>query len=190
MNSEESGNEHERRFHGDAARLRAPDRIERLEVARVVALSLEGIKAASVLDVGTGTGLFAEAFASLVESVAGVDTNGELLAIARSHVPSALLAEGPAEKLPFPDGSFDLVFMGTFLHEADDPLAALSEARRVSRLRVAILEWPFKEEESGPPIGHRLRPEAIEEIASKAGLHKADRISLARMELYRFSRQE
>jgi methylase of polypeptide subunit release factors len=52
---------HERRFRGDPARLRSPERLEQLEVERVVELSLEGITAGSVLDVGTGTGVFAEA---------------------------------------------------------------------------------------------------------------------------------
>jgi len=34
--------------------------------------------------------------------------------------------------MPFPDGAFDLVFMGLLLHEADDNLAALREAQRVA----------------------------------------------------------
>ena len=50
---------HERRFNGAADRLRAADRVARLEVPRVVALSLAGLTATSVLDVGTGTGIFA-----------------------------------------------------------------------------------------------------------------------------------
>ncbi len=34
---------HEKRFGGDITRLRAPDRVGRLEIERVVALSLEGM---------------------------------------------------------------------------------------------------------------------------------------------------
>ena len=40
---------HERRFHGAADRLRAPHRFARLEVPRVLALSLDGLTATSAL---------------------------------------------------------------------------------------------------------------------------------------------
>ena len=53
---------HERRFKGEVERLRAPERIQRIEVDRVVNLCLEGVRADSVLDVGTGSAIFAEAF--------------------------------------------------------------------------------------------------------------------------------
>jgi 2-polyprenyl-3-methyl-5-hydroxy-6-metoxy-1,4-benzoquinol methylase len=53
----------ERTYHGGTDRLRQKERTELMEIDRVVLLSLAGISARSVLDVGTGTGLFAEAFA-------------------------------------------------------------------------------------------------------------------------------
>ena len=56
---------HERRFTGDVERLRAPERIARLEVDRVVNLCLEGTRVDNVLDVGTGSGIFAEAFSEV-----------------------------------------------------------------------------------------------------------------------------
>ena len=80
---------HERRFSGDADRLRSPERIKRLEVSNVVTLSLQGLPDAGVLDVGTGTGLFAEAFIAAGSAVTGIDTNPDLLALARRHVPTA-----------------------------------------------------------------------------------------------------
>ena len=98
-----------------------------LEVPRVVSLCREGITADSVLDVGTGTGLFAEAFAKDGCRVTGVDPNAELLAIARKHT-AGVFVVGTAEDLPFEDGSFDLVMMGLVLHETDDRAAALREA--------------------------------------------------------------
>ena len=60
----ETGHTHARRFQGEPDRLRAPDRLARMEVPRVAALSTEGITVESALDVGTGTGVFAEAFAA------------------------------------------------------------------------------------------------------------------------------
>ena len=179
---------HERRFHGTADRLRAPDRIARLDVPRVVDLSLAGLTATSVLDVGTGTGVFAEAFAAAGLAVTGIDTNADLLAVARGFAPTAHFREAPAEQLPFPDGSFDLVFLGHVLHEADAPLAALREVRRVTRQRVAILEWPYRDEPQGPPLAHRLSPETVTELAARAGFQSVEALQLEHMDLYRLTR--
>jgi ubiquinone/menaquinone biosynthesis C-methylase UbiE len=179
---------HERRFQGEAERLRSADRIALLEVNRVVSLSIEGLSAVrSVLDVGTGTGVFAEAFSKSVKVVTGIDTNAELLAIARMFVPGAQFQEALAEKIPFADRSFDLVFLGHVLHETDSPLKALKEARRIARSRVVILEWPYLEEGQGPPLEHRLRPEVIEDLAGKANFRLVECIKLAHMDLYRLT---
>ena len=178
---------HERRYHGGPDRLRSPQRMTLLEVPRVVALCSEGLVITSVLDVGTGTGLFAEAFGDGKRRVAGIDPDPDLLTHARSLVPGADFREGIAEKLPFADGSYDLVFLGHVLHETDRPAEALSEARRVARLRVAVLEWPYKEEEHGPPLAHRLEPSAIQARAKAAGFIVVERLTLAHMDLYRLT---
>ena len=171
---------HERRFHGDLDRLRSPARLILLEVDRVVELSLEGITASTVLDVGTGTGVFAEAFAGSGLDVAGIDTNPDMIAAAQRHVPQGHFQQAPAEEIPFPDASFDLVFLGHVLHETDDPLKALAEARRVATQRVVALEWPYREEEHGPPLAHRLEPQTIARLVREAGFPTLDRISLQR----------
>jgi ubiquinone/menaquinone biosynthesis C-methylase UbiE len=177
----------ERRFHGTADRLRAADRIARLDVPHVVTLSLDGLKAANVLDVGTGTGVFAEAFTATGLAVTGIDTNADLLAVARESAPAAQFREAAAEEIPFPDGSFDLVFLGLVLHEADDPLAALREARRVARQRVAILEWPYRDEPHGPPLAHRISPATVVDLAATVGLPQAETIHLEHADFYRFT---
>jgi ubiquinone/menaquinone biosynthesis C-methylase UbiE len=179
--------EHERRFRGAAERLRAPERIVLMEVDRVVTLVLEGLEAPRVLDVGTGTAVFAEAFAARGLSVAGIDANPSLLKAAKTFAPDVDFKVGTAEAIPYGDGSFDLAFLGHVLHEADDPVAALREARRVSRKRVAVLEWPFVREEHGPPLAHRLEADAIARMAERAGLGRIERVSLTHMELYRMA---
>jgi len=176
---------HERRFHGDADRLRAPGRVALLETARVVRIATEGLTIASVLDVGTGTGVFAEAFAGRGIVVTGIDPAAELLERARTQVPGAAFTEGVAEKIPFGDRSFDLVFLGHVLHETDDPGAALTEARRVAAKRVVVLEWPYIAEEIGPPLAHRLEPQRILDLARQSGFSPIERISLSHMDLYR-----
>lgn len=178
---------HERRFHGEPERLRAPERIALLEVNRVVALSIEGLTSPRVLDVGTGSGIFAEAFAAKALAVAGIDTNSTLLEMARSLVPQAEFKQARAEAIPYGDAAFDLVFLGHVLHEADDPLGALSEARRVSCARVVVFEWPYVREEKGPPLEHRLRVETVLDMARQVGLDAVEHLRLTHMELYRMA---
>ena len=179
--------DHARRYGSAAERLRAPERLALLEIPRVIALSLDGIPATSVLDVGTGTGVLAEAFAGVGMKVTGIDPNPELLEVARLHVPNVVFQTGAAEKLPFDEGSFDLVMMGHVLHEADDPAAALAEAKRVARRRVAVLEWPYVDEDRGPPLAHRLQPSQIESLARSAGFAAVEWIVLSHMHFYRLT---
>ena len=133
---------HEHRFHGDISRLRSPERLAWLEVDRVVKLSTQGENLRRVLDVGTGSGIFAEAFAKLGLDIEGVDANPEMLTAARNQVEGVRFQEGTAESLPYPDSSFDLVFMGLLFHETDDRLKAMQEAARVTRQQVTVL-WMF-----------------------------------------------
>jgi ubiquinone/menaquinone biosynthesis C-methylase UbiE len=175
---------HEKRFAGDLDRLRSPERVTLLEVERVVDLCMEAGDISSVLDVGTGTALFAKEFARHGLKVAGADVNPETLPLARSFVHLGDFREGPAEALPFPDHSYDLVFLGLVLHEADDPLKALKEAHRVVRKQVCILEWPYTEQPFGPPLAHRLNPEILVGLFHEAGFRKWKTLDLANTVLY------
>ncbi len=176
----------ERIFHGGVARLRDPQRVALLEVERAVELSLDGVQAAKVLDVGTGSGIFAEAFAGRGLSVAGIDSNPEMVEAARQYVPSGDFRQATAEAIPHPNSAFDLVFFGLVLHETNDAVQALREARRVARRRVAILEWPFRDEPVGPPLAHRFKPEQVLELAAKAGFKRSEMLTLAHLVLFRF----
>ena len=181
---------HERRFNREIERLRDPERIARLEVERVTNLALEDLKGVqTVLDVGTGSGLFTEQFAAKGLQVTGLDANPEMLPVARQYVPLGTFHEGIAEKLPFPDGSFDLVFMGLLLHETDDNLATLREAYRVAVMRLAILEWPDEEQPFGPPREHRLSYQKIASLAKRAGFKEVKQIRLENLSLYRIDCQ-
>lgn len=178
---------HSRRFPLGAGKLRTPERLAVMEIPRVILLCGEGVQLSSALDVGTGTGVFAEVFAAAIARVAGIDLNAGFLDIARRLVPKARFTEGEAENLPFPDGSFDLVFLGQVLHETDDPAKALREARRVAKKRVALLEWPYRAEELGPPLAHRMEPSRIKELAVMAGFRSIEKIELARLDFYRMA---
>ncbi len=176
---------HEKRFDGTVERLRAPERVARLEVERVVDLCLETTGLKSVIDVGVGSGLFAEVFAQRGLEVAGVDVNPEMIAAAHHFVPEGDFREATAELLPYPDASFDLVFFGMLLHESDEQLKVLQEARRVSRRSVCILEWPYRDQEFGPPLAHRLKSTEIENLARQAGFSTIENIPLTHLVFYR-----
>lgn len=176
---------HERRFNRAVERLRDPERVTRLEVDRVARLALENLREAkSALDVGTGSGLFAEQFAARGLQITGLDANPEMLPAAAQYVPSGTFQEGIAEQLPFPDGAFDLVFMGLLLHETDDILAALKEAFRVATQRLAILEWPDEEQPFGPPREHRLAYAKIASLAKQVGFKEIQQSRLENLVLY------
>jgi ubiquinone/menaquinone biosynthesis C-methylase UbiE len=176
----------ERTFHGGVERLRVPKRLALLEVERVVDLVLDGVDAKNVLDVGTGSGIFAEAFARHGLAVAGIDANPEMVAAAQQHVPVGDMHQASAEALPFSEASFDIAFFGLVLHEADDALKALREARRVAHKRVAVLEWPYRAEEFGPPLAHRFKHEQVTALAQEAGLPRSEVLPLTQLILYRF----
>jgi len=103
-----------------------------------------------VLDVACGTGVVARHIAPLVGSngrVSGLDLNPNMLAVARATAERDGLViewfEGRAEKLPFPDGSFDLVMCQFGLMFFADRLAALTELRRVltNSGRISLSVW-------------------------------------------------
>ncbi len=163
---------HERRYSGEVERLRSPERLARLEVGRVVELSLKGICPRSLLDVGVGTAVFAEAFAQRGLRVVGIDVRQEMLTAAAELFPQGHYLLAAAEALPFRAGVVDVAFLGLLLHESDDPAVAFAEAWRVSAQRVAILEWPFVEEDHGPPLEHRLTVDQVQRMAQEAGVRQ------------------
>ena len=156
-----------------------------LEVDKVIDLALEGVEAVSMLDVGTGSGLFAEGFQQRGLEVAGVDVSQEMLDLAAQHVPGVILRQGIAEALPVCDGFCDLVFMGLVLHETDAPLQALKETRRVGCVRTAVLEWYYVGDQAfGPPLEHRVSEAMVKEMSEQAGFKKFTKHELSSLVLY------
>ena len=177
---------HERRFNAEIERLRSAERVERLELERVIGLSLAGVEMKSVLDVGTGSGLFAEGFAKEGVAVTGIDANPDMVEASKKLVPGAKFQQATVESLPFADKSFDLVFLGLVFHEADDAEQALSECKRCAKHSVAVLEWPYKQEEVGPQLEHRLKSEDIVSLAKKLGFNEITIVTLKNLLLYQF----
>jgi SAM-dependent methyltransferase len=126
---------------------------ERSEQARLAALNaltnpafvefLQVAPGARVLEVGSGLGILAAAVAQTAAGVqvTGVEISPEQLRAA-VQAPGVEYRQGDAQRLPFPDGSFDLVYARFLLEHVGDPLEALREMRRVARPggRVAVME--------------------------------------------------
>lgn len=144
-------------YNGSVERLRRVERIQVMQVERVVELCLQHGDFKTVLDCGTGSGVFAEAFQKKGLIVVGIDLNPEMIAAARAYVPGGRFNVARLERLPFREKSFDLVFFAHSLHEAGDLGSALAEAKRVARRHVMALEWSMRCKLHGPPIGHRIR---------------------------------
>ena len=102
-----------------------------------------------VLDVGCGTGVVAITAARRGAVVSGLDLTPALLEHARGNEKIAGCGpiewtEGDAERLPYPDESFDLVLRQFGHMFAPRPELALAEMRRVLKPggRIAFATWP------------------------------------------------
>ena len=142
-----------------------------------------------VLDVGCGSGELCMLAAARGAVVSGIDAADGMIEIARRRLPGADLRVGAMERLPWDDGSFDLVTAFNAFQFAADFAAALAEARRVTRPggQIAICNWgrlddrelfvvlgrlrelepPGPPTPPGPAIGE---PGVLEDLARDAGL--------------------
>lgn len=87
------------------------------------------------LDVGCGTGaLTGELVARLgPDAVAAVDPSESFVAATRTRYPGVEVRRAAAERLPFPDRTFDAALAQLVVHFLEDPVAGLIEMGRVTR---------------------------------------------------------
>lgn len=143
-----------------------------------------------LLDAGCGAGMALGLAAQLGAEVSGFDASDALLDIARKRLPDASFALGDLEELPFEDNTFDIVTGFNSFQFAADPVAALSQARRVAKPggRVFVMTWgepagmeavalvaALKPLLPPPPPGAGgpfalSEPGKLEELAASAGL--------------------
>lgn len=102
---------------------------------RIISSFLEWItrstKPGRILDVGCGTGANLEMLSEFGEAE-GIDVSKEALAFCRERGLKKV-REGEAERLPFPDNSFDLVTGLDVIEHLDHDQAGLKEMHRVLR---------------------------------------------------------
>lgn len=84
-----------------------------------------------VLDLGAGAGALTGAALARGCEVTSIDAAPGMVAKLSGRYPSATARVMDAQRLDFPDGSFDLVCAGFVMHLLDDAAAAAAEVRRV-----------------------------------------------------------
>ena len=114
------------------------DRINRL----VAAARLTGSE--RVLDIATGPGYIAEAFAGTAREVIGIDLTEAMLSIATERtrqrgISNVSFRTGDAQNVPFENGEFDVVVCRLALHHVMQPLQVVREMARVTRIGGTVL---------------------------------------------------
>lgn len=104
---------------------------EQLNKIRLIKNNLKIKKSDFLLDVGCGTGIFAEEFNCIK---IGVDPAINLL----NQGKNAFYIQACAENLPFKGTSFDFVISVTAIHNFKDIRKGLEEIKRVSKKDVAL----------------------------------------------------
>jgi SAM-dependent methyltransferase len=114
------------------------------------AASVEGIRRLAgtrsdvrVLDAGTGSADMPLAFAGHGWQTVALDTNPEVLVVARRETagrPAIEVVEGDARRLPFADDAFDVAHCSLLIHHLAprDAVTALAELARVARHGVVV----------------------------------------------------
>jgi SAM-dependent methyltransferase len=82
-----------------------------------------------ILDIGCGIGMYLEAMRAFSDRVYGVDIDAQRAVQAHQSLPA--IAVAPAERLPFVQGSFDVVLLHEVIEHVEDDRRAIREAHRV-----------------------------------------------------------
>jgi len=133
------------------------------EILKWVIESLLLDKNMRVLDVAAGTGHLSRAIAPHVKEVVAIDITPEMLEEARKEAASEGLNniqvnEGNAEKLPYENGSFDLVVSRLAIHHFENPILPLREMHRVCKPNhtIGVVDLLSPEEDEIAQVYNRL----------------------------------
>ena len=108
-------------------------RKDRAAYEKMYALIRPVVKAKTVLELATGTGLIAKHIVNAAAHIEATDASTEMIAEAKRDNRSAKLHFSVQDmfRLPYADGSFDAVIVSNALHIVPQPEKALREIRRV-----------------------------------------------------------
>jgi ubiquinone/menaquinone biosynthesis C-methylase UbiE len=129
------------------------------------------MKGADVLEVACGAGQGVGYLASLAKSLHAGDISEQVLKAARDHYGARMGFRGfNAEKLPYPDSSFDVVLMFEAIYYLRDPDRFIQEARRVLRPGgYLLLVTANKDLFDFTPSPHSVSYYGVRELAAMLG---------------------
>ncbi|MBN2247819.1 MAG: class I SAM-dependent methyltransferase [Coriobacteriia bacterium] len=131
-----------------------------------------------VVEIGAGTGLFAEAFTERAPeaTVYVTDIAEEALDWIRAHRPGVVegrIVPVAAEEtcVPLPDGLADAVYTINLHHELVDAAATYADAHRLLKPggRLLVVDWAARETPKGPPLISRASAETLAGVIRAAG---------------------
>ena len=118
------------------------------------------VKAKTVLELATGTGLIAKNIVNAAAHIEATDASAEMIAEAKRDNRSAKLHFSVQDMfcLPYADKSFDVVIVSNALHIVPQPEKALAEIRRVLKDDGVLIAPTFTQRETRFPArsGHFL----------------------------------
>jgi len=108
-----------------------------LEPYIVAFADFPGARGKEVLEIGVGLGADHQKFAEAGAILSGIDLTQRAVAHAQRRLGlfglTSALMSGDAEKMPFADAAFDIVYSWGVIHHSPDTSAAVDEIRRVLR---------------------------------------------------------
>lgn len=109
---------------------------------------LKSSAADNLLDIGCGSGVFANLANQKGAAVTGIDATAELIEQARQRVPALKFLVGEMEELPFGDNEFTIVTGFNSFQYAANVKNALTEAKRVLKPggKLIAMIWGNKED--------------------------------------------
>ena len=125
--------EHKNFWDKNAGRYDCFMRKERAAYEEMYALIWPVVKAKTVLELATGTGLIAKSIVNAAAHIEATDASAEMIAEAKRDNQSAKLHFSVQDMfcLPYADKSFDAVIVSNALHIVPQPEKALAEIHRV-----------------------------------------------------------
>lgn len=136
-----------------------------------------------IVEIGAGTGLFAERFSRLAPEaiVYAVDMAPEMIAWMAENRAGAQTEAGDSPRIvpllstetnvPLADGVADLVVMLNVHHELAEPMSTYAEAFRLLAPggQLLVVDWAAKETPKGPPQAIRASVAALTEVMQASG---------------------
>jgi ubiquinone/menaquinone biosynthesis C-methylase UbiE len=168
-------------------KLDSPKRREMLPT-RTVLNEIGLNEGAKFADIGCGIGYFSIPAADVIGPkgiVYALDVNEEMIEeldkkIDENGIANIRTVITDKYNFKLEDDSVSYAFICTVLHEIDDGIAFINEAKRILAAggKIAVVEWIKAESDWGPPVDHRLDSSDVKIMLHDAGFKEIEYLKL------------